>query len=63
MDWTQPTEPVDEASFRQALAVVVGTAHQNGVAMERDWVCRGPGDPDWVVEVARLASGGEGDDR
>lgn len=46
MDWTTPKEPVDEETLRDALEIVVGTAHQNGVDVERDWPCRRDGDPD-----------------
>lgn len=63
MDWREPSEPVDEASFREALEVVVATAHENGVSVERDWACRRDADPDWSVDVVRLAERREGPDR
>ncbi|WP_251342982.1 hypothetical protein [Haloplanus halophilus] len=60
MDWTPPDEPTDEESLRQALETVVGTAHRNGVVVERDWPCRGPGDHDWGVDIVRLATVDDG---
>lgn len=62
MDWNEPGEPVDEASFREALEAVVGTAHENGVSVERDWACRSETVPDWNVDVVRLAER-DGDER
>jgi hypothetical protein len=55
-DWTVPDEPTDERTLRAALEDVVAAASENGVAVERDFVCRAPdGDRQWVVDVARLA--------
>lgn len=62
MDWIQPDEPVDEPSLVEALEIIIGTAHQNGVSIERDWPCRSEDDPDWDVDIVRLASGDDNDE-
>lgn len=62
MDWTLPDEPVNEETLRTALETVVGTAHQNGVEVERDWPCRHEDDPNWDIDIVRLDPGGPSDD-
>lgn len=62
MDWITPSEPTDAESFRAALNVVVNTAYQNGVAIERDWPCRSEDDPNWDVDIVRLSPGSDAGD-
>lgn len=59
MDWQEPREPTDEAALQEALELIIEVAHQNGIAVERDWPCRIEDDSDWAVDIVRLEHRGE----
>ncbi|WP_018256840.1 hypothetical protein [Halomicrobium katesii] len=44
-----------EAEFKAALTTVLQTAHENGIRIEKPWLCQtDDGFPDWEAAVVRL---------